>query len=72
MNIFNSQKKSLLFLSFIDNKIYISTDGVTFNDIIFKYEFKIEGQSKEDELEIKVNSEYYEQIAKIKLLKYDY
>jgi hypothetical protein len=35
MDIFNSQKFVDLYLIFLNDKVYISVEGITFNDIIY-------------------------------------
>ena len=35
LNIFNSQKQTDLFLTLYENKVYLSVQGLTFNDIIY-------------------------------------
>ena len=38
LNIFNSQKFVDLYLIFSNGKVYISVEGITFNDIIYEQE----------------------------------
>ena len=62
MNPFNSVKVTNLFLFMRHNKLYVSIDGVTFNDLI--YSQKIHWKRKYD---LEASLAYISNVAKIRM-----
>jgi hypothetical protein len=52
LNLFNSQKKTEMFIFTSDGNLYVSVQGLTFNDIIYEHRLS------EKQLEISLNQHY--------------
>lgn len=66
MNIFNSQKQTELFIITFENQLYISVQGITFNDIIYAQNLT----DKSAPYKINFLAKYQEGISKLKVSQF--